>query len=695
MGSLISKVKPVETKLETNVNPFAESLLTEHIAPEDFVRIFSPLIIENARALFRHGNVVLKGTPGSGKSMLLALLKPETRIAYHRAGQQFPVEVSNRKFISAGINLTRVGTQDFGNRLAVEGIAGKTKQDLSLFFADFFNYYLTLDLLRNIKVLATEENREIRKEIGLSISDKQLDIAAKAIASDACWFRYLEGVSSFDELLLKIEQRVIAYRSYFNFNTDEIDKRIRETKTAVGEPIAAVANVLRNEQIISEETLVFIRVDQLEELYQLETHHGLGSCYRQMINKALAMRDRRISYRLGTRGYAWEDEPIVYGTGSKLEQERDFTVIALDDILKRAENRKIWRFPELVADIFKRRLESAGYKISEGSKPDALLKRVFEKAPPREELARIYAGSSPHRVLDLAPEWPEEWKEYLRDLATTNPLSAKFGEAWARQKGKESIVNTPPRGIPPWEEKRWWKKERHEHALMLIASRAGQRLVWSGADDILELSGGNVLVFITLCRHIWQALLRSEFGQRRDQGLPTIDVDIQATGIYDASRSWAERVIPQGYNGNSRSRVVDHLGTWFAKSLANDRAMSNPGHNGFSLAVEDLLNSPDVQRVLNLGTDFGDLVSLPHTTKLRDRKSRKKWYLAPILSPYFRIPHVHTKEPIYTTAAEVARQLELPPPPKTGNTVEVKAPIKKTPPREIDGQLPLFGEGQE
>jgi hypothetical protein len=669
--------------MERIVNPFAESTTTEHIAPEDFVRIFSPSILENAEALFLHGNVVLKGTPGSGKSMLLALLKPETRMAYCRDNRPFPVSFPHNKFISAGINLTRVGTQDFGNRLATEAdqSQGNSKNDLALFFADFFNYYLVFDLLRNILKFKDEEFRPIRTEIGLTVNDELLNKAALSIASDPTWFGYLNNVDSFDGLIKRIEQRLVQYRSYFNFNVDNLPVDIQETKTAVGEPIAVVANILRQERVIAEDTYVFIRVDQVEELYHLESHYGLGSTYRQIINKALAMRDRRISYRLGTRGYAWDEESLVYGTGSKLEQERDYTVIEIDNILRRAENRKVWRFPELAADIFRRRLESAGYRLAQGEKPLALLKRVFGVGLPREELAIIYAGSSPDRVLDLDPEWPEAWQDFLKSLAHENPLSAKLGEAWARQRGKQGIVHSPPPiDQLPWDQKKWWKKERQELALTLIASRAGQRIIWSGVDDILELSGGNALVFITICRQIWQALLRSDRAESFDSRLPTIDWTTQAIGVYDASKSWAERVIPRGFNGDTRARVINRLGTWFAKSLSNDKAMSNPGNNGISVTLEDLYNSSDVRKILFLCSDFGDIVAAPHTTKLSDKKPRMKWYLAPILSPYFRIPHIHTKEPIYTTCNEIASRLK----------VEVSQTPQYQESNKDNGQLPLF-----
>lgn len=642
-----------------DVNPFAEGAVTEHIAAEDFVRVFSPLIVSNANELFRHGNVVLRGTPGSGKSMLLALLRPETRMAYHQAGLGLPIPAHSSRFISTGINLTQVGAQEIGNRLSQRN-PNQQETDLPFVFADFVNYHLALDLIRNILKFQRSEIAGLCEKVGLSSSQEVVQAAISAIAQHPCWFGYLEDAEDVENLLRKIEGRLRTYRSYFNHNLDEPPPAFRETRTVIGEPVAAISGIARQTGLIADDVLVFVRIDQLEELYTLEQHYGLGNQFRQIINKALAMRDRRVSYRIGTRGYAWQDNLSVFATGSRLEEDRDFSVVDLDVILKRAENRRIWRFPEIAGDIFKRRLASADYDV-DGTPPLELFRKVFGKPLTRPDLAQIYAGESPERAIDLDPTWPVGWQERLREVSRRSVLSAKLGSAWARQRGKSSVMTMPADAPLPWEEhaRRWWKKERQEQALMQIASRSGQRMIWSGDDDILELSGGNILTFITLCKHIWQSWLRTPTNADSREDLPRIGYSIQATGIYDASRSWVEKSIPQGYDGNSRLRVVENLAVYFARVLGDDKAMSNPGNNGVSLTVEDYRENQRIRAVLNLGSDFGDLVVAPHTSKLADKRPRIKWYVAPILSPYFRIPHVHTKEPVYLTASALERILDI------------------------------------
>ncbi|HEY3963032.1 MAG TPA: hypothetical protein VGM05_00625, partial [Planctomycetaceae bacterium] len=72
-----------------DVNPFQILYVTDSPDPRLFVALFSDLPIQFSQPVFQSGNVVLKGTQGSGKSMLLNLLKPQIRLAFARAGVEF------------------------------------------------------------------------------------------------------------------------------------------------------------------------------------------------------------------------------------------------------------------------------------------------------------------------------------------------------------------------------------------------------------------------------------------------------------------------------------------------------------------------------------------------------------------------------------------------------------------------------
>ena len=190
---------------------------------------------------------------------------------------------------------------------------------------------------------------------------------------------------------------------------------------------------------------------------------------------------------------------------------------------------------------------------------------------------------------------------------------------------------------------------------MQIASANRQVLMWSGEDDILNLCGGHILIFLFLLQHIWDAWLRDKRGLVEGAfKFPIVD-DVQSQGIMEASIEWRSKQI-EGANARQRKTFADTLGKHFYTTLTDDKRMSYPGANGFSIEVSDLDSSPEISAFLSEAASYGDIFSAPHTSKKKGEK-RTKYYLAPIFSPFFRIPAVHTKEPKYVKLDSVTRWL--------------------------------------
>jgi hypothetical protein len=84
-----------------------------------------------------------------------------------------------------------------------------------------------------------------------------------------------------------------------------------------------------------------------------------------------------------------------------------------------------------------------------------------------------------------------------------------------------------------------------------------------------------------------------------------------------------------------------------------DHTLSYPGHSGFSLLESELTSPVALVGIIKACRDHGDLMESNHTTKDKDQAQRIKWYLHPLLCPLFRIPHIRTKEPIYTSLTDL------------------------------------------
>ncbi|MCY2968953.1 MAG: hypothetical protein NT069_35895 [Planctomycetota bacterium] len=200
-------------------------------------------------------------------------------------------------------------------------------------------------------------------------------------------------------------------------------------------------------------------------------------------------------------------------------------------------------------------------------------------------------------------------------------------------------------------------------AALQVATRNSQRLLYYGDMDIVQLSGENILVFVSICREIWECDLRfrASNGGREKSAVKfeKFAVDRQSEGIRDASRIWRDK-IRSSPDGDTLQRFLDELGRRLHSKLINDRTMSYPGANGISLANRDYedVGNLDIKRLLDAATAECFLLKRDHTPKNTSRGKSIKWYPHPILAPYYELTVPHTKEPLYITVAKLRNWLE-------------------------------------
>lgn len=643
-------------------NPFHDLWLTEGLDPSTFVQMFSDVLVQDAEDLFSSGNVVLKGRQGSGKSMLLNLLETGTRLAYAKTGKKYPVLPRNCRFVSAGVHLTQQNASLVAAR-ASEYPEDRRMQTVASNFADYLNTLLCKDLLKNIELLWNEqlENSYLIKEVPIDLSQESQKVLFDDLRKSESWSEIIPKNCSINDLLKILDGRLKSHRLYGNGSLENLPLEITSTKALAGVPVAELAASLRIAGVFPSETLVLLRVDQHEELFELERHSKLGSVFRQVLNSALARRDPRIYYRIGTRHYAWEVDLATWGSGAPIEEARDYSVIDLDYILRRGEHSKGWKFPSLAKDVLTKRLAFAGFDIV--AEP---MMQMFGRSMDAQEKARAYAGDAPN-VVKFEDDWAPEWGQLIDELwENGSPLDAKFAEAWLRQdrqtKKKIHLDGALATGLP-WRRSEWWAKERNEIALLQIAGDRQQALIWSGEKQVVDLAGNNILAFMTICKTIWSTWQRRNPSEAAGLvNLPTFAIDDQIVGIIEASQIWFKK-IQVGFESDRRSRFISAIGSWFRRRMLKDRRLAYPGHNGFSLLEAELQMSLNLVALIKICRDHGDLIESPHTTRNKSQERRVKWYLHPLLCPFFRIPHVRTKEPIYTNLSEIeqiyTRQIKI------------------------------------
>ncbi|HEX8550852.1 MAG TPA: hypothetical protein VF681_04790 [Abditibacteriaceae bacterium] len=654
-------------------------------------------MIQNILPLFQKGNVIVKGIQGSGKSMLLALLKPEIRAAYQKRGVEFPLPAPLHNFISGGINFITSAATEFGQR-PLEDDRELNSRLLPLYLADFVNYWVTRDLLNSLVDLSVERNGSAAHELGLMLETSNLDKFAIELSSDPCWFGALDDTRNFHDLQDKLRDRIVAYRSFLAFNSPLPDQ-IRHTKTAIGLPMSMAAEYLYAHEIVPRSVPFFVWYDQYEQLTYLDHVGGnLGLDCQNVINKSLT-RDERVSYKICTRPYGWPDSPAVFSDQSVLEVERDYKIVDITQILRRGENNlRSYIFPAFAEDIFKRRLIKSGYKVGAKS-----LRAVFGKGASVDERLKQYGASgSQVRRISKDPDIPSDWKRFLSSIAEKDPLDSKLAEAWYRQQSRRCPDLKIPDEPYPWIQRVYWRKERIRQAMMQLATQGSQRMVWSGYEDILRLSGGNVLVFVSICQHIWdewsKALTAEPTNSMEETGLPYIDPSIQVAGIDIASKHWHKKITGSTGRSARRQEFLDYIGRHLRHLLLSDESMSYPGRNGFSIRLDELQQDGKVYDFLKEAVDYGDLVDAIHTTKSADKRPRRKYYPNPVLSPYYQLPVTHVKEPLYISLRELRVWIEV----LSQNTrrdnplpLNSRERTQKASASLISGQTSLFGLDEE
>lgn len=631
-------------------NPFYELYLGDSLSAKDFVTLFSPFLIPHAQQIFLPGNVLVVGMQGAGKSMLLSLLKWQTRRKYLEADSEFPVPVSLRKFISCSVNLTHSNAIDFGNRRWSDF----EPTSLEILFGDFVNSLLAASLVSSVRALSNA-HATLLSETGSSADAKRHAAFAAECGKLTSWSEWIGSVGTLDELEERLTARVREYRGYLHHRQSALSAHLMETRVPLGDPLVEMVDILRSTGVISTETNVFADIDQYEELANVKPPQTQERevDYRAVINRALSRRDPRISYRIGSRRHSWFQHGRVMGSMGGIENERDYKFVDLDEMLRKSENSRTYLFPAFAEDVFARRLRATAVEAEAGTSLEA----VYGKSYKPEEKARLYNPNTPERAVRIEDSWRRETRERLTLLVKNEPLSARLGEAWILQKGENFRLDVR-NGELPWESStaNYWKKERIELALLQIASRNQQRVIYSEREEISELSSGNILVFISINQHIWNQYLRYEAisGSAKKKGMiPTIGVDLQTTGVFLASQYWTEKIAEATGKSDERMRFVRELARVARERVGADRKLSYPGATGFSLRNDELDQFPWLREFLGELSDYGNLVEVAHTTKEKSKHSRTKWYLSPILCPHFRVPYARTKEPYYAKITEV------------------------------------------
>lgn len=643
-------------------NPFRDPLVSELIEdPERYQKMFSErILVGETLQVFQPANVVLVGPQGCGKSMILNLVRYSVLSEWiNRTGAPPDVLKMIVPYFGIYVSLVRANFHVFGRRSVNRHHSGMEFHEInSIAASDYLCHLLFLEFAKGLRFLMTPEGQALADWLRLT-KDAILN-EVEVLGGLNSWFGYYVGASSLEQLCERAEMRLNGWRNFLNANIDSVPDEIWETKASMEECLHGMGKCLRNAGAPETPLSLFVVIDQYEALPELNASHG--TYLQRVVNSLIKARDPFVSYKIGARTYDWGSELRIWGAESRIEVQRDYSITNLSDVLMRSEDRTKWIFPNFAKDVALRRIQEKGFNVTAEQ-----LNQWLGPWTMHDESRRYLKGARIRQAIGRMPrEIPAEMGVFLAELCGENPspLDLRLAGAWYMQQRGNGISDTrilqqlgPERaGISsplPWHEV-WWRKERVGIALLQVASRANQKKLYYGWKTVIELSGSNITSLLLLCGEIWDVASKLDVPL-----LETVPPQIQTDAVYFASESWRSRDRQEKIGGRERYDVLTRLGFAIHDATVGDFAISNPGQSGFSVLEADLWTNERRERValfLQRAVSWAILEERPHTSKHKE-SSRRKWYLHPLLSPVFAIPHTRVKEPLYVSVDDVYRWL--------------------------------------
>jgi hypothetical protein len=630
-------------------NPFRELMVTELIDnPKLYKKMFSEqILIGETLTVFRPVNTILTGPQGSGKSMILNLLRHRV-LAEYIADGSLPRELEFLKpFLGISVNLQRAYFQAFGRRSAATPRGSDPNVDASC-AADYLNHLLFGEFLKTLTFLFSAQGSQLARWMKVSRAKVHSPDLASSIADWRCWYGYYRNLNTLEQLREACQHRIDTWRRFLNTTMDTVPEDVWTTKTTLGEPLHYIGNFLQDIVQRGATLPLYVVIDQYEVLPELNPTHGTN--LQRVVNTLIKARDPVVFYRIGARTYDWGKELRVWGAESRIELQRDYVVIDLAEALMRNENTGRSTFRNLATDVAVKRLREENYRLDKEYVP-----KLFGNETPEEESRSYFGDKKKQEITRAFAQLPEEFHADVINACGKDPppIDLRLAAAWTLQRLKsgESAASIR-REIRqrPWKHNGSWRKERILPALCQLASVTRSKKHYGGWTTLVDLAGANIAAFLLLASEIWDLATKFDHTPISLEGKPiSIPRQIQTDAIRAASSKWVQRDRLETTGGSKRYRIIARLGPAIHAAIVSDTALSNPGHSGFSLREIDIERSSAIQSFLHNGVSWAILEERPHTSRSRGDSTRRKYYLHPLLSPMFEIPHRRAKEPLYIT----------------------------------------------
>src|ERR1035441_9427669 len=256
-------------------NPFSLGLTTELLEkPSFYKQAFSErILVGETLAVLQPVNVIVTGPQGSGKSMILNLLRYPILNEFLNEDSQLPPYLEGATpFLGIAVNLTRIGFSAFGKRSISKAVYGRLDNRVEIdCAADFLTHFLFFRFLLALSFCYSDPGARLRKWLGLP--EECPRALAPSLAQWGRWAGFFHGCNTLEDLITHCEDRLNAWRSYLAGGREGFPREVIETLTPMEDALHMMGDSLRRLDP-SQRISLYVTIDQYEELIGLNAHHG-------------------------------------------------------------------------------------------------------------------------------------------------------------------------------------------------------------------------------------------------------------------------------------------------------------------------------------------------------------------------------------------------------------------------------------
>ena len=709
----------ISNGISTFENPFSLLYLSEPFIreTESIIKkgLMSPKIFnisEIMSVVTEPMNHFVIGVPGSGKTMVLAFLRLEC-LSFIDSNPNLKNEFKGvLEHVSRGLWGIYHGLLLNEEFLSPSNFAGFDLSDdrWTEIFGDFINTVFLRRMLVQLITAMENKDHHFCRWLGLTGKDAKFREAVHDFGKDISLTADMcnpSGLLKWAKLKLFGYQKMIKERNEPRISEEEINHG--PFFKDIGYLPTRFVSFLRAHDVISANQKVLFIIDEYDQC-EYSGKRFLAKAINSFVKITARGPLSNIFVKVGTRPHGFYEKGVLEGV-AKIEDGRDYREINLK-VLR--EQKRSAAFSELIHDIANRRLKNTTWFNSRNLTD---IKKLFETLTPIQEAEMYRSGKAdplahfrPIEEFYKAAYLTLEEKEQLVSLiqARTNiVLYQKYLVIEAcrelRRAGRtvnsingllidslNSLGKFLENGAKIKDNSKFYYKikDLREPALFLLASEYKQQKTYSGIDTIRLMSEGILISFIKLCSSIFDEV-RYKIPQVEKER--RISYRWQNRAIRKVASDFRKETGRYLCSGEHFQLFIDELGFIF-RAIQLHPTAPYPTPNGFSVEREvDWISSrqralcdvnfvsPDpetsLKEMIREATDWGYLIELTHRSKSGSLKTRTKYYLNAMLSPYYDLSVRHLKEPYYVDIADL---IEL-----SATDTEKRAAIRKTLMRKI------------